>query len=265
MNPVPNCKSWFSIVSAILIGASGYVGRASAQGPDIVISQDVPKELNGPPSGGGAPTATPEQAAAFAWQEFIALSWPAAPQEGKLRQRDAASTRYKFGDPNYTGPLVWQTFRAKVEIFPGKEGPASVPPFVQILPPPGYSGNAADDFGYDALPAYNYSTPIPACDPTKAEDPPWINLDETDQITLDSMYAGIVRPDVSLHNSSSQLIRFMAKANRSQYVYVASNSTASDPNKLWWAHIPRDVVDSTKAFLKSEQKSPLSGSSTMVS
>jgi hypothetical protein len=32
---------------------------------------------------------TPYQAAAFAWQEFIALNWPAGPQEGKPNQREA--------------------------------------------------------------------------------------------------------------------------------------------------------------------------------
>ena len=41
----------------------------------------------------------------------------------------------------------------------------------------------------------------------------WINLDETDQITLDSMYAGVVNEKPSALNSAPQLIRFLAKAN----------------------------------------------------
>ena len=59
-------------------------------GPGIVISAAVPNELN--PGNGGAPTATPEQASEFAWQEFIALNWPAGPQQGQPGQREAPST-----------------------------------------------------------------------------------------------------------------------------------------------------------------------------
>jgi hypothetical protein len=53
----------------------------AAQTLPITIGSAVPSELN--PTGGGAPAATMQQAAAFAWQEFIALNWPAAPQTGQ--------------------------------------------------------------------------------------------------------------------------------------------------------------------------------------
>ena len=69
-------------------------GPAQAQsGPPITpSSRKVPSELNPPFSNGkgGAPAATPAQAAAFAWQEFIALNWPAGAQTGKSGQRDTA-------------------------------------------------------------------------------------------------------------------------------------------------------------------------------
>jgi hypothetical protein len=235
--------------------------------PDITIDPAVPSELNppfdaGPPSSGGAPEATPEQAAAFAWQEFIALNWPAGPQEGQPGQRDTPSSTCRFGDPSPDcGLLVWETFRHKVEIFPGNGNP------FQVVPPPGYPGPAGDmSFGYDALPVYNYSSPIAACDPAQAGDPaPWINLDETDQITLASMYAGVVEPSSSPGNSSPQLIRFLAKANRTLYTYVAENSSATDADKQWWFAIPADVVAATKAYLAQNQKSPDPGSSSMVS
>lgn len=237
----------------------------------IGISSSVPNELNppfvdGPTPTGGAPAATPAQAADFAWREFVALSWPAGPQAGNPGQRDTPSTTQKFGDPSYTGPLVWQTFRGKVEIFPGQTGPSPVPPFRQVLPPPGYPGPTGDkSLGYDALSAYNYSTPIPACDPRQAKDPtPWINLDETDQITLDNMYAGAA-PASATGNSAPQLIRFLAKANRAQYVYVTGNSTASDPTKLWWSAIPQDIVTATKNYLIQNQKSPTANNSKLVS
>jgi hypothetical protein len=181
---------------------------AKAQSPiPITISSSVPNELN--PGNGGAPKATPEQAAAFAWQEFIALNWPAGPQAGQPNQREMPSSQYGFGDPRFTGPLVWETFRGKVEIFPGTPNPST---------PPGYPGVNDDiSFGYDALPEYRYAQSVPPADPSQAADPaPWINLDETDEITLCNMYAGVVKPGSSVGNSSPQLVRFLAKANRVQ-------------------------------------------------
>jgi len=228
------------------------------------LSPTPPSELN--PQGGGAPNATFQQAASFAWDEFIALNWPAGPQNGQPGQRDTPSSTCRFGDPNCTGPLTWETFRSKVEIFPGNAS------LVTVIPPPGYPGPKGDNsLGYDALPVYNYPKPISACDSAQAHDPtPWVNLDETDQITLDNMYAGVVKPDVSLGNSSPQLIRFLAKANRAQYVYVAGNSTPTDGkpldvNNQWWLGIPQPVVDSTRAYLSTKMESPPAGSRTMVS
>jgi hypothetical protein len=219
----------------------------------ITVSSTVPAELNA--SMGGAPTATPSQAAAFAWQEFIALNWPAGPQYGKPNQRDTPSRSCRFGDPTCTGPTVWETFRGKVEIFPGAGSP------------PGYPGKNGDSsFGYDALPQYHYQNAVPACDPIQANDPvPWVNLDETDQIKLDSMYAGKVLQSSSPGNSSPQLIRFLAKGNRPEYVYVTANSSPSDPTKQWWYNVPVDVVNATKAYLAQNMASPPAGSTTMVS
>src|ERR1700733_1546506 len=156
------CVSAGVAALAVLMMSPTSILHAQTAGLRVTISADVPSELNppfaaGPPATGGAPAATPEQAAAFSWQEFIALNWPAGPQQGLPGQRDTASTTVKFGDPAYTGPLVWQTFRRKVEIFPGNGNP-----FV-FTPPPGSPGPAGDkSFGYDALPVYNYSSPIPA-------------------------------------------------------------------------------------------------------
>jgi hypothetical protein len=225
----------------------------------ISILPTPPSELN--PQGGGTPKATFDQAAAFAWQEFIALNWPAGPQLGNPGQRDTPSTTCHFGDPGCTGPLTWETFRGKVEIFPGNANP------FKYQPPPGYPGPKGDSsYGYDALPVYNYSTTISACDQSQSGDStPWVNLDETDQITLDNMYAGVVDPGSSPGNSSPQLIRFLAKANRSQYVYVAGNSSSSDPSDQWWVSIPQNIVAATKSYLATNQASPPPNSSQYVS
>jgi hypothetical protein len=249
-------------ISALSALALSLTHKAYAQRNEltITISSSVPSELNppfrpGPPASGGAPSATPAQAAAFAWQEFIALNWPAGPQQGEPDQRDTPSSTCRFGDPLCTGPTVWETFRSKAELFPGTGSP------------PGYPGpNGDPSLGYDALPQYRYNTDIPACDPDQATNPvPWINLDETDQITLDNMYAGVVRLDSSPNNSEPRLIRFLAKANRTLYVYMAGNSSPSDPMNQWWFAIPADVATATKNYLAQNNASPPPGSSTMVS
>jgi hypothetical protein len=247
------------VVFILLLGCPPGPVIPSAPSSGITISSAVPNELNppfvaGPPMSGGAPAATPAQAAAFAWQEFIALNWPAGPQTGQMNQRDTASATCKFGDPSCTGPLVWETFRSKVETFPGTGAP------------PGYVGSTAQtSWGYDALPQYNYSMSVPACDPSQSGDVvPWINLDETDEIGVANMYAGVVQSTSSPGNSAPQLIRFLAKSNRAQYNYVTSNS---DPKKdvLWWSQIPLSVGQATANYLATNKSSPPAGSSTLVS
>ena len=135
--------------AAILAAAVPRVGAADPApalppAPTITVSYQVPTDLPGSPS--------LSQAAAFAWQEFIALNWPAVPQTGQLGQRDQPDRTQLFGSPTYTGPLTWQTFRAKVEIFTSANSGGSNPP--------GYSPTAPS-FGYDALPQYVYAVSIP--------------------------------------------------------------------------------------------------------
>src|SRR5215831_18522529 len=208
-----------AVITASLNKRSLAKNTKSTPTPGLSITSSPPTELN--PSGGGPANATLTQAAQFAWNEFFALNWPAGPQNGQQGQRDTPSSTCAFGDPSpaCAGPLVWQTFRGKVEIFPGiTQQPNGYPSPTPTPIPPNYS------WGYDALPQYNYDPPTvnPCPGQTALSQAAWINLDETDQITLDSMYAGVVTAAPSAFNSAPQLIRFMAKANRAEYVYIAS-------------------------------------------
>ncbi|AZC18922.1 hypothetical protein [Pseudomonas sp. CMR5c] len=195
------CKSFASALAsaAMLLGAS-----AHAQSLAITVSPNVPRDIPG-----GAPQASLAAAAAFAWQEFIALNWPA-----RAGQRDVPDFNRPFGASG--GPLVWQTYRSKVEIFPGN-GNANVGP-------PGYSPAGGPSYGYNTTPIYNYAIPVPAC-PGQApvSQPAWVNLDEITQIGLNQMFAGISSTAPSNRNSQPQLVRFLAKANQTQYSYVAAN------------------------------------------
>jgi hypothetical protein len=227
------------VASILAVGISGRRGPASAQqAPLFAITSTPPLELN--PTGGGPAQATLQQAAEFAWEEFFALSWPVGPNPAR---RDTPSASCALGDQSAgcAGPLVWQTFRNKVEIFPGDNNP---PPGFVATPP---------SFGYDAPPQYNYGLfsktqkPVVACPgATISTQPIWVNLDETDQITLDSMYAGVVTVPASAGNSAPQLIRFLAKANRAEYAYIAGHH--------WWdGSAP---TGKTAAFVKANKKDP---------
>ncbi|MBV8591458.1 MAG: hypothetical protein JO212_15600 [Acetobacteraceae bacterium] len=235
---------------ATSISAFGILGGpelASAQQPPaFAISPTPPSELN--PTGGGAAQATLQQAAEFAWEEFFALNWPAGPS-GQITQRDTPSPTCAFGDQssNCAGALVWETFRGKVEIFPG-----------DFNPPPGYSATAPS-YGYDAPPQYNYGTnqdgsPVGPCLGPPPPPTPWVNLDETDQITVDSMFAGVVSVKPSANNSAPQLIRYLAKANRTEYAYIAKHQ--------WWdGSAP---VGDTATYVKANKQDPPNGDSYVL-
>lgn len=175
--------------------------------PPVEVNPVLPTELN--QDNGGAPAATLAQAAAFAWQEFIALNWPANTGTAANPQRDEPNPDCKFGDtsaasPCAGGPLTWQTFRGKAEIFP----------------------HGTPDTDYDSPPDYDgrYFSAIASCTGTPSSSPAWINLDETTQISENGMFAGAGPNDAAAQavNAMPQLIRFMAKANRKEFDYYAT-------------------------------------------
>lgn len=217
----------FAVAAVLVVSAQRAPTTAAAPFPAITIAASpVPGDIPGP---GGAQNASLQQAAAFAWQEFIALNWPAVQQNGGLNQRDTPDGACGFGDPKCAARnLVWETFRSKVEIFPGDANP----PNGFATPPPNVT--TPWSWGYDAIPQYRYDPQfagaVPPCDARSGivTRPSFLNLDETDEITLNSMYSGMGPTSAGATNSDPQLVRFLAKANRTEYVYVARHDQ-------WWA------------------------------
>lgn len=220
----------------------------------ITVSPTLPSDI-----AGGAPNATLTQAAAFAWQEFIALNWPAVPQMGVQGNREAADTTKFFGDPAYTTaakPLVWHTYRGKVEIFPGQGfppgGTGSVVNGAPVLANLAAAG-ATPYYGYDALPSYVYANgPIPPMNGTPSATPPWINLDEISQIGLDQIYAGVASANTGIPGNQ---ILFLAKAGRAEFDYLA-------PLGWWSGNAP---LTATQAYIQKNLSSPPAGSTDYVS
>jgi len=80
----------------------------------------------------------------------------------------------------------------------------------------------------------------------------WINLDEINEIGFNQMYAGAA----SKVPSPGQQVLFMAKANKSEYRYVAANQ--------WYGEIPPPFTDTNK-YVTTHRSSPPAGGSKYVS
>ncbi|HEV7371050.1 hypothetical protein [Arenibaculum sp.] len=206
-------------VAGALCSAAGFASPAAAQQcpAQISVSSSVPA---GPCVDGATGFIKAQQAAVFAWNSFIAYNWPAL--TATREQPDPAA---KFGAG---GTTVWQTTRAKVEVYPGT-GSAMVGPHGWQKGPP--------DYGYADPPAYFYSpekvgTPtgqIEACSgQTPVATPAWVPLDETTQIGNNQTYAGVLPAvDPTGRNSQPQLIRYAVKMNEAFYSYIAQS-------KFWY-------------------------------
>lgn len=255
---VPPCGRLFVFLLSVLTVAINATLAAAAQSDApqkvaIAITPQLPADIPG-----GAPDATLTQAAVFAWQEFIALNWPAVPQTGQPNTRELADNTKSFGDPGYNNaskPLVWHTFRGKVEIFPGFGLPAGS----QVVAPPGTAlknlaaGGQPAYYGYDAAPVYTYSpTAIPPASGTPSAVTPWINLDENSQIGLDLIYAGA---GSGAPGASGNQILFAAKGSRIEFDYLAPLG--------WWAG-GAPFAD-TKRYVQQNLASPPPGDTQLVS
>jgi hypothetical protein len=228
--------------AAAVSASSGIVipppGRAPTIPPDIL---------------GGAPNATLTQAATFAWNEFIAATWPAKASSPGVYVRDVGDPNAVYGKAAASAsgpPLVWETFRHKVEIFPGTTSSNNA----QNTPPHGAT-KGPPDFGYNDPPRYNYATmanlntasigppqygpavtgPCPGQNPNVPTA--WVNLDENSQIFLDTMYAGAA-PQIGPQPTPSQEILFLAKANHVHYQYTVNplNAGGRQLYQAFWNH-----------------------------
>ncbi len=188
-------------VIGVLLVAGQPVAAQEVQLPDNFVSPEMPADLS--PDGQPAYTADLEQAAIFAWQEFIALNWPAASGQREI----AAPTAF---DARPDEPKVWETMRGRVEVYPGHGEPNGF-------------DRAAPDYGYSVPPDYIYSPKavgtadgrITACAQNGGDAPPWHNLDEdSNQNVMSGLSPQTPYP--------GQNILVESKVNRPGYVYVAA-------------------------------------------
>ena len=130
-----------------------------------------------------------EDASRFAWEQFIAMNWPADCSPATSGQNCTRDKAYRPSDASALGAnssraRVWQTFRHKTEVYA--------------------NGHSFTRTPYSTLPAqYWYTGEYPNSQLFQAEkcgggggqvSPSFTNLDETSQIGQNEMFAGIVKP-----------------------------------------------------------------------
>jgi hypothetical protein len=213
---------------------------------------------------GGAPTATNQDAAYFAWQEFVALNWPNVPVTGKggAGARELADASLQFGQPARASSvaypaLVWESTRHRSEVYTGTS-----------TTPHGYTTNASQLWGYNSTPGYVYPNVNPApspapggsdCSAIKPGLTPFVNLDEGSQIGTCKMYSGV--PYAS--GGPENFVFFMAKANATEYAYIASrgwyNTTALKKTKVGSPASPVATFQNTSGYILTQGKLPPPG------
>lgn len=166
--------------------------------PTDLISSNVPHDV---PAG---KSASVQDLAIFAWQEFIALNWAAMdPATTMTRGRPNPDADFLSIQPDSNGnfPLVvWHTYQHKNEMFPG-------------------SGTTLTSFDTNK-PTYDYMTqPTPANE--SASFALFNNLDETSEIGLAIMY--------SHYGTNNFRVAYEAKANRSVFNYLNHNGFTACP------------------------------------
>lgn len=194
----------------------------------VLVSPERPTDVPG-----GAPNATLEDAAVYAWRDFIALNWPA-----QAENRDVADTGKTFGS---AGPLVWETFRHKMEVYPGT---------LQEPHGPGY--NSPPQYLYNPTFVGTEDGAVAPCSGETSGAAPYHNLDEQSEIGLDQMFAGSGPGG----RYSGQQLLYEAKANRVHYDYVVP--------KGWYYRI-NVPFDATAQYVTSKGDTPPPGSTTLVS
>ncbi|WP_156829940.1 hypothetical protein [Methylovulum miyakonense] len=212
--------------AAAIWAVAGYampmLAMAGGEGGSCPKAVSVSPALPSPQSDGSTGGIDLCAGAVFAWNAFISVNWPA--KEGV---RDEPDTNKPFGQGS---PTVWETMRAKVELYPGNGSPTNPPHGVQLNQqsapsnPPDYGYNQAPDYVYSPSEVKSADGHIKACPKQpEAKTAAWIPLDETTQIGNNQTFAGVLpERDANGLNSKPQLIRYAVKMNKATYTNVVS-------------------------------------------
>ncbi len=182
-----------SPIIAIVVALSTWLG-ATAAVPYIQIKPRPPKDL-------ASRSASQEDLAKFAWQEFLALNWKASVDSthapGPVNQRGLPDLTWNYSKPapQFPNPLVWQTYAQTTELRPNF--PLTIP--WQKL----------------GIPNYSYLVP-PVLG--SGNNNLWNNLDEDNEIGSCDIYA-----HYNAQPTPKELVLFQVRVNKDEYEYIRQN------------------------------------------
>jgi hypothetical protein len=186
----------------------------SADKVNLQISYQVPTDIANP--------ADSVAAAMFAWQEFIALTWPAKRNPNPSSSgyfRCVPDSMAQYGSEKPGSPVVWETYYHRDELYPNYLDSS-----MHSLPDP------------NAVPNYLYGTTRIAKANPNTKQNLFNNLDEATEISIANMYfTPLARkaealaktnptPAALAHATVKAGIMYEAKGNSVIYNYVNKNS-----------------------------------------
>lgn len=189
---IPSCRP--PRRALVLLLAFSLVSSLQAQTPYLKISAAPPPDL---PSR----SASLEDVAKFAWQEFLALNWKASvdsthpPSPANPRGLADGKWNYSMPTPAYPNPVVWQTYAQTTELRPN--APLTTP------------------WNNLTYPKYSYQVPIVQ---GSGSNTLWNNLDEDSEIGSCDIYAHYAN-----QTPPQNLVLFQVKVNRDEYEYLRTN------------------------------------------
>jgi hypothetical protein len=235
------------ILLLCLLMGCGIPEQQDSTDKTIAIGPVIPADIEG-----GAFNAGLREASVFAWNQFIALNWLAVPQSGAYGTRGTALIDDMVPVYPAKSLRVWETLRAKTELFPGTGEPH------------GLSEGPETDYGYDRPPLYQYdpaavgSYPgiqagqIPACIVGQQDNqPPWVELSESHEVGPEKMYMGV---------ANNSRVRYAVFVSRNLYRYVAGKGWLGGGNP--GSTIP---ANATGTYIEKNLRAPPAGSDHLVS
>jgi hypothetical protein len=213
-----NLTSVLILALSLLLVSCGNPKEPTDSSEDLGFTETTSDPSIPPHDIGTSGTAYPEvsiqQLAEFAWAEFIALNYPADPNN-----RGKAKPGSSFGDTS-TDAMVWETYWHRVEMFPYDQMPVNDGGKAKVTGKPIYK--------YDPV-AFKFDGSFSGTG--TADSTLWNNLDENNELNVDQMFSH----DVTDENR----ILYEAKMNEEGFNYILSK-------QLYNSSIRNTYVNETK-------------------
>jgi hypothetical protein len=184
----------------------------------LSASYQVPCDYNGAPSREGIYR--------FAWNTFLAMSWPALPEKADGSNRGKPDTTARYGAAGATP--VWDTWRGKRELF---------------RPTTSMAWDSTSPGQFNAFPATADPNPnVKACTGLGVQDKASLGtmqvnkvdnyVDETDEIGLAVLWSAIdpISGKPSKYPTENSILRYQVKFNEDHWNYVVNKGIYATTN-----------------------------------